>query len=234
MNWIINVLGEYLVGVIGYWWLFVPGVLMPLPEIYNALRPKGKQLEISRPLRITIFVVSILAAQFLTYKDSTRNLSKVIDEKRELAIQLNAANETIHQKEVELESMKQERDDLRGKVPNEGSLKTRAFNAASQYERFFRERAKHQPTCSQTSNMSLEEQRVAIEPCAKYNLEMANEYQQQLAPNVMAIVEEFRAKGVNVMNIENCAPQGWYCGISISVQLRAFANRLDAKDNIKR
>jgi hypothetical protein len=230
----LNVLGEYVVAVIGYWWLVVPGVLMPLPDIYKALHPRGKQLEISRPLRIGIFSVMILAAQFLTYKDSINNLSKVIEEKRELTIQLNAANETVHQKEIELASVKLERDDLKNKVPNEGSLKTRALDAASQYERFFRERAKHQPTCNQTPSMPPEEQRAVIEPCAKYNLEMVSEYQQRLAPNIMAIVEEFRAKGVNVMNIENCAPQGWFCGTSISVQLRAFANRLDAKDNIKR
>ena len=227
-------LGEYLVGVIGYWWLFVPDVLMPLTDLYKALRPEGKQLEISRGVRITTLVVTILAAQFLTYKDSIKNLSKVIEEKRVLTIQLNAANDTARQKEVELASVKQERDDLKNKVPNEGSLKTRALDAASQYERFFRDRVKHQPTCNQTSSMSPEEQRAVIEPCAKYNLEIVSEYQQRLAPNIMAIVEEFRAKGVNVMNIENCAPQGWFCGISISVQLRAFANRLDAKDNIKR
>jgi hypothetical protein len=230
----LNVLGEYVVAVIGYWWLVVPGVLMPLPDIYKALHPSGKQLKISRPLRIGIFSVMVLAAQFLTYKDSINNLSKVIEEKRVLAIQLNAANDTAHQKEVELASVKQERDDLKNKVPNEGSLKTRALDAASQYERFFRERAKHQPTCNQAPSMSPEEQRAVLEPCTKFNLEMVSEYQQRLAPNIMAIVEEFRAKGVNVMNIENCAPQGWFCGISISVQLRAFANRLDAKDNIKR
>jgi hypothetical protein len=47
------------------------------------------------------------------------------------------------------------------------------------------------------------------------------------------MVEEFRAKGMSVINIEHCAADGW-CGISISVQLRAFANRLDANDNVKR
>jgi len=234
VSWILNVLGEYLVAVIRYWWLVVPGVLMPLPDIYKALFPTRKYFEIRRSLRIGIFVAMILTAQFLVYKDSIKNLSNVIEEKRELTIQLNAATDMVHQKEVELGSIKQERDDLKSKIPIESSLKTRALDAANQHERFFRERAKHQPTCNQTSSMSPEEQRAAIDPCAKYNFEMVSEYQQQLAPNIMAIVEEFRAKGVNVMNIENCAPQGWYCGISISVQLRAFANRLDAKDNIKR
>jgi len=233
VSWILSVLSEYVGAVIRYWWLVVPGMLMPLPDIYKAFHPKGKQLEISRPLRITIFVVTVLAAQFLAYKDSIKNLSKVIEEKRELTMQLNVTNDAVRRREIELASVKQEVDDLRNKVPSEGSLKSRALDAASEYERFFRERAKHAPTCTQTSGMSPEEQRATLEPCTKYYFETMGEYQQRFAPNVMAIVEEFRAKGVNVRDIENCAPQG-FCGITISVQLRAFASRLDAKDNIKR
>jgi hypothetical protein len=119
-------------------------------------------------------------------------------------------------------------------IPKEASLKNRLLQAANEYERFFRRRAKHQPTCDQTSTMSPEEQRAVLEPCNKYAFELMAEYQQRFAPNIMAMVEECRAKGINVRDIENCAPQGWYCGIGISVQLRAFAARLDANDNVKR
>jgi len=78
-----------------------------------------------------------------------------------------------------------------------------------------------------------EEQRTAIEPCAKYSMDTMNEYSERFAPEIMAMVEEFRGKGISVRDIENCAPQGW-CAIAISVQLSAFAARLDAKDNVKR
>jgi hypothetical protein len=37
---------------------------------------------------------------------------------------------------------------------------------------------------------------------------------------------------MDVLNIENCAAAG-YCGIPLSVQLRAFSLRLDAHDNLK-
>lgn len=134
---------------------------------------------------------------------------------------------------AELEEEKQKNAVLSAKVPSEVSLKSRALQAANEYELFFRKRAKHAPACTQTSTMSPEQQRAAIEPCAAYNMDTMNEYAQRFAPQIMAMVEEFRGKGINVRDIENCAPQGW-CGIAISVQLRAFAARLDAKDNVKR
>jgi len=122
---------------------------------------------------------------------------------------------------------------LTAKVPKEDSLKNRALDAANEYEKFWRDKERHKPTCNQTSTMSPAQQQAVIAPCATYELKSMAEYQQQFAPNIMAIVEEFRGKGVNVKDIENCAGVG-YCGITISVQLRAFAARLDAQDNVKR
>jgi hypothetical protein len=119
-------------------------------------------------------------------------------------------------------------------VTKEISVKDRALKAANDYERLFRRRAKHAPTCTQTPMMTPEEQRAAIEPCNKYMFETMGEYEQRLAPEVMALVEIFRAKGMNVKDIEHCAPQASWCGITVSVQLRAFAARLDANDNVKR
>ena len=72
-----------------------------------------------------------------------------------------------------------------------------------------------------------------IEPCTKYTFETMNEYSERFAPEIMAMVEEFRGKGISVKDTENCVAQGW-CGIAISVQLKAFSARLDAKDNVKR
>lgn len=121
---------------------------------------------------------------------------------------------------------------IRALTPDEGSLKNRALKAAAELDAFFKQRTKHQPTCTQTSSMTPEQQREAILPCAKYNGETEMIYQQQFGPNIMAMVQEFKAKGMNVINIENCA-LGGYCGIAIPVQLRAFAAQLDAKDNVK-
>jgi hypothetical protein len=53
-----------------------------------------------------------------------------------------------------------------------------------------------------------------------------------MALRIMEIVQEFKAKGVDVMNIENCAALGW-CGIPLSTQLRAMSERLDGGDHLR-
>jgi len=167
-----------------------------------------------------------MLAQFLAFKDQTINLAKTIEEKRQFSIEINALT-------ADLRGQKQQNAALSQRVPTETSLKSRALRAANEYERFFRDRTKHAPTCTQASSMSPEEQRAVLEPCNKYTFETMNQYAQRFAPNIMAMVEEFRAKGMSVRDIENCAAQGW-CGIGISVQLRAFSARLDAKDDVRR
>jgi hypothetical protein len=80
----VRVVWDYLWATIAYWWLLVPGALMPLPEIFKALHPKGK--EISIPwwwLRMAILFGCFTLAQFLAYKDVRRNLAQVIEEKRQ-------------------------------------------------------------------------------------------------------------------------------------------------------
>jgi hypothetical protein len=119
---------------------------------------------------------------------------------------------------------------LRAKIPDETSLKVRSLEAADEYERFWRTQPKS-PACNQTSTMTPEEQRKAIEPCNIWWNKRTADYQRLLAPRIMEIVAEFKAKGVDVLNIENCASMG-FCGIPLSVQLRAFSLRLDAQDHL--
>jgi hypothetical protein len=121
-------------------------------------------------------------------------------------------------------------EELRNKLPDERSLKLRSLEAADEFERFWRHLPK-EPTCKQTSSMTPEEQRKAIEPCAEYFNKRTLLYQQTLGPKIMAIVAEFKGKGANVLNIENCAAVA-YCGISVAVQLRALSIQLDARDNL--
>jgi len=223
---ILPIAWEYLKATGAYWWFVFVGVLMPLPDIWKHFHPQGRELPLPRWLRWTAGLVCVSLAQFLAYKDQTINLARTIEEKRQFSIQINGLT-------AELQEEKQKNAALSEKVPSETSLKSRALRAANEYERFFQRRAKHAPSCIQTSKMSPEEQRAILEPCNKYALETMDEYAQRFAPNIMAMVEEFRAKGMSVRDIENCAPQGW-CGIAMSVQLRAFSARLEAKDNVKR
>jgi hypothetical protein len=179
---------------------------------------------------VSVWLLTFLVCIVITVYDDHREL---VAANRRLIEENERLRKPVTELTAELEEEKQKNALLSARVPSEVSVKNRAVHMANELERFFQKRAKHQPTCVQTSTMSPEEQRVVIEPCSKYNLETMNEYAWRFAPEIMAMVEEFRAKGINVRDIENCAPQGW-CGIAISVQLRAFAARLDAKDNVKR
>lgn len=80
--------------------------------------------------------------------------------------------------------------------------------------------------------MTPQQQQDSMKPCLEFLNKQQAQYQHLFAPKIMAIVAEFKAKGANVLNVENCAPTG-FCGISIPVQLRALSEQLDAHDNLK-
>jgi|HubBroStandDraft_2_1064218.scaffolds.fasta_scaffold00140_22 hypothetical protein len=90
---------EYLKATAAYWWFLFVGVLMPLPDIWKHIHPRGAELPIPRWIRWSIGVICLSLAQFCAYKNQTENLNKVIDEKQQLSIQkdelarqLSAAN----------------------------------------------------------------------------------------------------------------------------------------------
>jgi hypothetical protein len=135
-------------------------------------------------------------------------------------------------KDAQLRQQEMEIAGLRSLIPSEQSLKVRATRTADELVTFWKTRPK-QPVCTQTSKMTPAEQQAAITPCTQYQMVVMQQYSEQFAPAIMAMVEEFRAKGISVRDIEHCVPDG-FCGIAISVQLKAMAARLDAKDNVKR
>jgi hypothetical protein len=129
---------------------------------------------------------------------------------------------------VELET---ENKELRSRLPDERSLKVRSLAAADEFEQFWRKQPK-EPVCKQTPTMTPEEQRRVIQPCTDYFNKRTVLYQQVLAPKIMAIVQEFKTKGANVINLENCAALA-FCGISITVQLRALSEQLNGQDSLR-
>ncbi len=130
-----------------------------------------------------------------------------------------------------IEELEAETDALRAKLPDDKSLKVRLIEAAEEYDQFWQKYPKG-PMCTQTNTMTPEQQRKTIEPCTNYFLKRETDYQQLMAPKIMALVQEFKAKGGNVLNIENCAAAG-YCGIPLVVQLKAFSLQLDTRDTLK-
>jgi hypothetical protein len=214
----------FLWSYLSHWQSYATGGIVT--GLINAAERISSQ-QIPKRAYVLIFVVSFsLVAFFMAWRDEFTRANTLEREN----IVLSTQNKQI---DAALKDENNKNALLSEKIPSEASLKIRATQAADEMERFFRSRARHEPTCTQTGKMTPEEQRAVIAPCAKYTGETWDQYAIRFAPKVIAMVEEFRGKGINVKDIETCAAQG-FCGIAISVQLRAFAAQLDAKDNVKR
>lgn len=103
-----QIIEDYFRITIAYWWFLVPGVLMPLPEIYKLLHPHGRHLYVPRWIRWTA-LFCICLAQFLAYRNEALNLANVIEEKRQFSI----ANNSIH---AQLQSEVARGDQLEGQL----------------------------------------------------------------------------------------------------------------------
>ncbi len=79
MNWTFHVLADYCIAVLKYWWLLVPGIVMPVLDISKA---HVREFRVPRWLTLAISLAALVTAQFMAYKDSIKNLSNVIVEKR--------------------------------------------------------------------------------------------------------------------------------------------------------
>src|SRR5260370_6929377 len=84
-----QIVWEYLVTILHYWWALLPGLVMPLRNIYRWFHPKHKELEIPHWIRLGSVAVAFFLAQFLAYRNLARTLATVIEDKRQFSIALN-------------------------------------------------------------------------------------------------------------------------------------------------
>src|SRR5437879_4398502 len=115
MNWVLAVIWDYCLAVLRYWWLVVPGIVMPLLDISKA---HIRQFRVPRWLALLIGFTALILAQFVAYKDSIKNLSKVIEEKREAVIDRNSVQVESHAKDLVMAAQKQELIDLKQQPPH--------------------------------------------------------------------------------------------------------------------
>ena len=97
---------DYVSAIFHYWWILVVGVLMPLPEIYKVLHPKGKQLDIPYPWRIAIVIAVVFVARFLAYKDASKNLAQAVAEKQHLSSRSYDDNVVLGQLRQQIKGLK--------------------------------------------------------------------------------------------------------------------------------
>jgi hypothetical protein len=114
----------------------------------------------------------------------------------------------------------------------EDSLRKRTLALARELEVFDRTRAKTYPGYS-TEHMTPEEAQAATQAAYRYNEETESLYRKQYAVPTVAVVSEFKAKGIDVGAAEEKAQYGFRLPELIT-SLRAMTQRLDAQGRVKR
>src|SRR5258708_6816462 len=76
---------DYIVALAHYWWVIVIGLFGAINNVWKWFHPDRKDLPIPHWLRVGAAFAAIVAAQILVYRDSLRNLHRVIDDKRSLS-----------------------------------------------------------------------------------------------------------------------------------------------------
>jgi hypothetical protein len=114
----------------------------------------------------------------------------------------------------------------------EDSLRKRTLTLARELEVFDEKRSKTFPSYS-TEHMTHDEEQAAAQAANKYLLDTQALYRKQFAVPVVAVVNEFRAKGVDVSAVEEQAQYGYRLPELIT-SLRAMTLLIDAQGRVKR
>lgn len=119
---------SYIRTTIAYWWVIVPGIIMPLRDVLNIFKKLGKT---PRWLELAVIFVCLLLAQFLAYRNCAINLYRVIDEKREKSIEVNSLQDGIRRENIEIDRLK---DSIENLQEGKEEIKTYITSVNSPYQ----------------------------------------------------------------------------------------------------
>jgi hypothetical protein len=115
----------------------------------------------------------------------------------------------------------------------ETSLRKRTLSLAGQLAAFDQMRSKDFPGYTITKDMTPEAQNAATKQAETYNSKTFELYHQRFAVPTVGVVQEFKAKGMDVSAVEQEAQYG-YRLTELVTSLRAMAGRLDERGDVKR
>ena len=113
------------------------------------------------------------------------------------------------------------------------SLRRRALRMAGQLAEFDKVRSNGYPGYTVTNKMTSEEQNAVTKPAEIYDGKTRELYLQRYAVPTVGIVQEFKAKGMDVSAVEQQAQYGYRLA-ELVTSLRAMAGRLDPRGDVKR
>lgn len=238
MPTLLQMIREYVWTVGSYWWVIVPGALMPLRDVFNVLKRLGNT---PRWIELAVVFACLSVAQFLAYRNAVRNLYVVIEEKSQFSIKINDLNQQLAEVQKKLAALS---------PPPESpvSLRHRTIKAAHDLELFVSGRWNN-PNRPQIVNPPppnqavSDEERKAIKKWQDYQQATMDMYVREYRDNLVSIALAYKNKGIPIgfldVDFERGPPvlylpgqvgQGdWGDDIA---QLRNLAYRVDAYDNI--
>ncbi len=193
---------EYIWTVGAYWWVIVPGVLMPLRDVFNILERLGKT---PRWVELAVVFVCLSIAQFLAYRNTVTNLYAVIEEKRQFSMKINTLESENGSLHAENERLTRQINQL--VLPESvDSLRRRTERVADELYEYLEKRGANQPPFagpnSNDPNPS-DETKKAIQIYRAYSQETENYYMRHFKDRVVGIIREYQLKGVPVRYLEN-------------------------------
>lgn len=206
ISWRYSIL-SYIHVVFAYWWAIVPGVLLPLLDVSKVF--KTRLPEIPRSLEVAAFVFFLSIAQFLTFRNAQINLASIIEDKRQLSVEINAQSSKNSEQKDQLAILGQQLAAVDQPEPRD-SLRHRTMQLAARVETYLVTRAANSPPFAGPDSSvpnPTDEQKKAIEKYRAYWQETADYYSEHFKEAMVGIVREYAAKGVRTGYMESTFSQ---------------------------
>jgi hypothetical protein len=228
---------NYLRTTAAYWWVIVPGALIPARDILNLLKrkPLGKT---PRWLELAVIFACLSVAQFLAYRNTVHNLYTVIEEKRQYRIEKNSLNATTADLNAKLAAY------TLPEAPD--SLRRRTFKLADEFSMYLvsmLENKNKPPDAFPNSadpNPS-EERKKEIQASQAYYRGIEDYYAKHFRDRFVGIVKEYENRGVRTGFLANDFAQrvpyipqlgSVMDGLDEISRFRDLAYHVDARDHL--
>jgi hypothetical protein len=224
---------KYLTTILHYWWALLPGLVMPLRNIYKWLHPRHEELEIPHWVRLGLLLAAIFLGQFLAYQNSERNLATVIEEKLLLSVSLNAQNTQIQDAKHEIEILKTQRP--QSAVEPRNSLRKRVVRLTEDLENLVREQSATLPTSEQVQGMTPEQKNASNKAFDEANKKTTAIYLDKFRPRTVGIIAELKAKGLMTEYWDGPMEKGAEFRMLLGEEIRRLnelAYHLDGQDRV--
>ncbi len=202
----------------------VGGLILIIIVMIEKFHPRGWTMP-KRWYAVIIGAFFVLGASFMAWRDEHRRADRLQEA-------LNSKPTVPASFQVTIPQQPPAQVQVTLPAPKPGaSLKSRANKLAAELASFEQSRSKGFPDCISSAN-STPAQLQACKDAEIYQQETNMMYSKRFSVRVVSIVQEFKAKGIDVTFVEYCAAYGICNPTPIPIALRAMAIRIDENGDV--